>query len=413
MNLRCSTRIGGQEMKRPWLMCVLLIAAVGLIGCNQASGTPTQAATIDPDATAQPTLPPQPQTGRAVVVDGQLVSLFPPLALGFGGGVSGQVMTITVQPGDVVRAGDLVAVLDDVELQRAVADLRVTLDRAVADHEEALQQWERDVTKAEQALAQAERDLAADRLRHSEIGLEEARVSLKWAQRAEVDRKGEYDKAAAAWPPMPLDEIRAAWQYAIDERGLAEMRLADAENEHSASYLDLETCEAEVSKAEQSLITLKEGIAPSYERAIQDAERELARAQEALEHAHLAAPWAAIVLSVDVAPEASVEAGIPVATLLSVGDGLRFVTRDLSEQHVAGVYAGQRAAVTLRAFADVPLEGAVEAVVPQVEEGVVTDAHFTVHVRLTLVNPQDAAEGNLRLLPGMTGRVEVFVGSER
>ena len=400
-------------MKRPWLMCVLLIAAVGLIGCNRASGTAAQAAAVALDATALPTLPPQPQAGRAVVADGQLVSLFPPLALGFGDGLSGQVTTVTVQAGDLIQAGDLVAVLDDVELQRAVADAQVTLDRAVADHEEALRQWERDVTKAEQALEQAGRDLAVARLRHSEIGLEEARVSLKWAQRSEADRKGEYDKAVAAWPPIPVDEIRAAWQYAVDQRKLAEIRLAGAENEHSAGSLDLQACEAEVTKAEQSLATLKEGIAPSYERAIQDAERELARAQETLEHAHLFAPWAAIVLSVDVAPEASVEAGVPVVTLLSMGDGLRFVTRDLSEQHIAGVYAGQRAVVTLRTFADVPLEGTVEAIVPQVEEGVVTDAHFTVHVRLIPFNPQDAAEENLRLLPGMTGRVEVFAGSER
>jgi HlyD family secretion protein len=394
-------------------MCVLLIAAVGLVGCDQASGTSAQEATTDPDATAEPTLPPQPQAGRAVVADGQLVSLFPPLALGFGDGLSGQVTTVTVQAGDLIQAGDLVAVLDDAELQRAVADAQVTLDRAVADHEEALRQWERDVTKAEQALAQARRDLAVARLRHSEIGLEEARVSLKWAQRSEADRKGEYDKAVAAWPPIPVDEIRAAWQHAVDERKLAEMRLAGAENEHSAGSLDLQACEAEVTKAEQSLATLKEGIAPSYRRAIQDTERELARAQEILEHAHLVAPWAAIVLSVDVAPEASVEAGVPVVTLLSMGDGLRFVTRDLSEQHIAGVYAGQRAVVTLRTFADVSLEGTVEALVPQVEEGVVTDAHFTVRVRLIPVDPQDAAEENLRLLPGMTGRVEVFVGSER
>ena len=44
----------------------------------------------------------------------------------------------------------------------------------------------------------------------------------------------------------------------------------------------------------------------------------------------------------------------------------------------------------------------VEAVVPQEEEIEAADAHFTVHVRLSPTS--------LRLLPGLTGRVEVFTG---
>ena len=123
------------------------------------------------------------------------------------------------------------------------------------------------------------------------------------------------------------------------------------------------------------------------------------QAQEALEHARLTAPWAAIVLSVDVAPEA-VSAGTPVVTLLSIEDGLRFVTQNLSEQHVADIYPGQRAVVTLRTFPETPLEGTIEAVVPQIGEAVETDAHFTVHVRL--------APTDLRLLPGLTGRAEIL-----
>ncbi len=124
------------------------------------------------------------------------------------------------------------------------------------------------------------------------------------------------------------------------------------------------------------------------------------QAQEALEHARLTAPWAAIVLSVDVAPEATASAGTPVVTLLSIEEGLRFVTQNLSEQHIADIYPGQRAVVTLRAFPETPLEGTIEAVVPQIGEAVETDAHFTVHVRL--------APTDLRLLPGLTGRAEIL-----
>ncbi len=106
------------------------------------------------------------------------------------------------------------------------------------------------------------------------------------------------------------------------------------------------------------------------------------------------------MLSVDVAPEATVSAGTPVVTLLSIEESLRFVTQNLSEQHIADIYPGQRAVVTLRTFPETPLEGTIEAVVPQVGEAVETDARFTVYVRL--------APTDLRLLPGLTGRAEIL-----
>ena len=119
------------------------------------------------------------------------------------------------------------------------------------------------------------------------------------------------------------------------------------------------------------------------------------------------------MLSVDTAPGAEVGSETPIVTLLHVGDGLRFVTQNLSEQHIADVYPGQRATVTLRTFADAPLEGVVESVVPQESEDETSDARFTVFVRLVTSNPTDDASGqSLRLLPGLTGRVEILTGAQ-
>ena len=110
------------------------------------------------------------------------------------------------------------------------------------------------------------------------------------------------------------------------------------------------------------------------------------------------------MLSVDVAPAATVGAGTPVVTLLNVQDGLRFVTQNLSEQHVARLQPGQRALITLRTFAETPIEATVEAVVPQIGQATTTDARFAVHVR--------PAPTDLPLLPGLTGRVEIFIDLE-
>jgi len=357
-------------------------------------------------ATPGPTPPPL-HEGKTVVVDGHLASLYPALPLAFGGGVSGRVITITVRPGDVVRAGDLLAVLDETGLQRAVEDAQLALERAIADRDLALRQWEQDLANAWQVLTDTKRALTIARLQYSETGLEEARTALDLARKAEKDREWEYNEALRAWPPRPANIYYDAWQRAIRERELAEMRLADAEDARSAGLLELQTRQAEVSKAERKLADLQGGISPAYELAIKEAEQKLTRAQEALKHARLAAPWAAIVVSVDVAPQAIVGAGTGVVTLLNVEEGLRFVSTNLSEQHVADIYPGQRAVVMLRSFPEQPLEGVVEAIVPQTGEGKAgeTEARFTIRVRLA------EQPDNLRLLPGLTGRVEISTGT--
>jgi len=294
-----------------------------------------------------------------------------------------------------------VALLDETELQRAVDDTQLALDRAITAQEQAHVQWERDIADAEQSLAEAQRAQTTAQLQYSNTSLEESRTQLEYAQQAEADAKKEYEDMQNIGFRIHLDPYYDAWQHAVRSRELAEMQLSDTQNAHSANYLGLETREASVAQAERAVAALEDGIAPSYEHAVEDAERALAQAQETLAHARLTAPRAAIVLSVDVAPEATTGAGTPIVTLLDVQDGLLFVTQNLGEQHIADVYVGQRATVTLHAFSDQALEGTVEAIIPQ-DVTAATNAHFTVHVRL--------AATDLQLLPGLTGRVEILAG---
>ncbi len=386
---------------------IILLALLMLLAIAGCSRTAPASMPILPIETATPGPTPTPlHEGKTVVVDGQLASLYPALPLAFGDGVSGRVITITVRPGDVVQAGDLLAVLDETGLQRAVEDAQLALERAIADRDLALRQWEQDLADAWQVLTDTKRALAIARLQYSETGLEEARTALDLARKAEKDREWEYNEALRAWPPRPANVYYDAWQRAIRERELAEMRLADAEDARSAGLLELQTRQAEVSKAERRLAALQGGISPVYELAIKEAEQKLTRAQDTLKRARLVAPWAAIVVSVDVAPQAIVGAGTSIVTLLNVEEGLRFVSTNLSEQHVADVYPGQRAVVTLRSYPEQPLEGTVEAVVPQVGEGKVGEAEARFTVRVRLAEQPD----NLRLLPGLTGRVEISAG---
>jgi multidrug efflux pump subunit AcrA (membrane-fusion protein) len=387
-------------LKFLWLLAVMMLAA----GCTRVVEAPVGAITVEAEPTSAPALLPEASVGKIVVADGRLASPFPSLALGFGGGVSGDVVSMTVRAGDVVTAGDVLARLDDADLRLAVDKAQLTLDRAVLDRERAQVQWEQDVADAQQSLETAQRALETSRLQYSSTSVEEANTALQHWLEAEADAKRNYETPLFGdYTPDDIKESNyKAWQNAIRERELAEMRLQDARNTRGVHALDIEAREQDVAQAERKLVALEEGIAPTYDRAIEDAEHELAKAKAALENAVLTAPWSAIVLSIDVAPKATIAAGTPVVTLLNIEDGLRFISENLSEQHVAALRPGQRATITLRTYPETPLEGTVEAIIPQVQAAETTDARFTVHLRL------DPTE--LSLLPGLTGRAEIFTG---
>ncbi len=388
------------------LLLTLLVMAFFVAGCqSQDRPSPTAVVAEATVAGPTPTPLPTPPVGKAVTADGELASPYPRLALAFDGGISGRVKDIRVQAGDTIAEGDVLAVLDDIDLRQDVEDAERALDRALADRARAQQQWKRDVADAEQALASAERSLTTAQLQYSHTAVEEAKASFEQAQQTETKAADEYNKVLyRPWEPQHVvDRYYEDLQSAIRERELAQLRLEDAQRGHSADYLSLEEHEEEVAQAQRKLDALDEGVDPSYDRAVEDAEVQLAEAKDALTHMHLTAPWTAMVLSVDVAPESTVGAGASVVTLLSLEDGLRFVTQNLSEQHIADIRPGQAVIVTLRTFPDVALTGQVEVVVPQTDtdQASAADARFTVRARL---DPID-----LNLLPGLTGRIEILV----
>jgi multidrug efflux pump subunit AcrA (membrane-fusion protein) len=426
-------------MKTRWLTCLLFVTVTVLVGCGvQQMPVPADVTPTEADATPEPTRTPL-SPGKTVVADGQLISPYPSLALAFGGGASGQVLTIAVKSGDVVQSGDVLAVLDDTELQRAVEEAQVDLDRASKNREQTVAQADVNVRLAQLDLATAREEATDAELAAAYAAVRDARVELEVAQYAYSNtlnstydstvraRKIEFDwyvghyqaqKARYERGDLSQSDHDHAMNAMISAEGRLNEAIEDAHVEQVQSENRVDQARSAIYQAWEELELLKSGpltetllraeltvdqalIEREKARAdLVEMERELAKAQEALKHTRLIAPWAAIVLSVDVAPEADVGPGVPVVTLLSIKDGLRFVTQNLSEQHIADIYPGQRAVVTLRTFPETPLDGTVEAIVPQVDGATGTDARFAIHIRL--------ASTDLRLLPGLTGRVEIF-----
>jgi multidrug efflux pump subunit AcrA (membrane-fusion protein) len=405
------------------LLTTLLCAAL-LAGCSLGIGGGAQQVEPFPSAPEQPTaVAPAPglPTGNTILMDGELVSAAPELALSFSGGAAGELLSIDVLVGRRVQAGDLIATIDDTELQRAVQDAERALSRAIEDRDrartdadetyqqqldDAQERYEEELRQAERALAAAQNALERTRMQPPTTTLAEARVNLRRTLEAEAQAHDDYKQALdRPWEPQSIrDTLYSEWQERITDRGLAERRLADAQRSLEAYALDLEAKERDLAQAEEDLARVEmEEVErpeenPTYARAVQDGERQLAEAQDALADAQLRAPRPGLVTSVDAAVGDRISAGTPIVTLIDLAS-LYFVTDNLSERHVAQLAPGQQAEITLRAYPDTVIAGHIDSVIPQSERSPGDEARFAAYIRLD--------ETPVDLLPGMTGRVEV------
>jgi HlyD family secretion protein len=362
---------------------------------NEPTSTPTPRPT--PRATAAA------DSRQVVTADGSLALSVPPQTLSFPAG--GLVLELPVAPGDEVRSGDLLARIDPLPLERAAAEARAALATArdQVARLEAGSPGETDAARAESAAAAAalgavEAQVELARLRGE---LDRARNSL-WGLQADRDSIcGAVERGFAE--QARCDGAQAAVQGAEDGVRIAERAVAAAE----ASYDDdLAAARARASAANSRLRAAITG-ASAEERAaaaarLEQAEGALAQAEADLERAELRAPFAGEIDQVHTTTGVPVSPGSPVVTLVKTRP-LLFATTNLSERNVGLVRAGQTAEVTLSAFPARQIPATVERVGARAEtsEGAPV---FTVY--LTIRRADD-----LPLRPGMTGRVEIEVGS--
>jgi multidrug efflux pump subunit AcrA (membrane-fusion protein) len=413
-------------------LAALLLGACGARGVvveppstrlETEAGTPTPA----------PVLP----ASNVILVDGELSNVYPALKLSFPGNTSGELLALHVQAGQKVKAGDLIAVIDDAELQKAVEDAQTALQRAIEDRDkaeaDAQEKYERESSDAEKKYEQesedaqkkydqesedarrdletAQRDLEQTVMQPPTTAVTEAQHNLAQAIDAEAQAEDDYRQALdRPWENQSIrDSLYKSWQVRIEERKLAELRLEDAKTSLQAHYMDVEAKKTAVANAEADLAGVerdevekdeveKDKIDPSLERAITDAELKLEEAQQQLADARLYAPWDALVMSVDSGVGATIDSGTTIVTLLNVKE-MYFVTENLSERHVAQIQTGQQARVTLRTYPDTVLTGEIEFILPRLERQTENDVRFAAYIRLD--------ESEVDLLPGMTGRVEI------
>jgi multidrug resistance efflux pump len=391
-------------MKKRFLLIIVTLA-FSLAGCGGGAGE-------------TPTPMPEPAFESLVSVTGKVVPAdWATLSIQTGGTVD----QVLVEPGDEVRAGDLLVKLDTTDAELAVQEAEAQLASARAELERLrAQPRSEDVVAAEQQVEAATAGISQavaerDRLAAGAIGSDVARANAEVTS-AEATRKAaqiDYDQTRERVEDDDLEdwkEQEAALQLRAAELRLeaAQTQLADARISAEPRIQEAEArvraAEAQRNVAAAQLTQLQAGPA-DQELAL--AETDVAQAQLTLEEAQLTlersqrrAPFDGTVGRVEVREGEQIRQG---DLLLTLGDlsTLRVETTDLDEIDVAKVEVGQSVDVTFDAFPDRVFKGRITRINPMAAPGGGGVTYTTV-IALEELAPQ--------IRWGMTAFVDIEVG---
>jgi HlyD family secretion protein len=324
---------------------------------------------------------------------------------------SGQVAEVLVEVGDVVRAGDVLALLDDADAREAVADAELQVAQAEVSLALARVDAELGLAQADIDSAQTSYEAAVALSARTGDRLTSVRVSLEQAQDSLADALENYN---SAWDPARDWELNVRWKKdALEsEREAAEQALERAQYdlEIAQANYNLEVAgisESDVQSAWTKVLNARSALEneplqlKQLELSLSQAQLKLGSAQRALADLVLSAPVDGTVTVLNVRAGEMASAGQAAFVLSDLATLV--VDINLDETDVAQISVGQEAIVRVDAFSDATLAGKVIDIAPvaEVQSGVVL---YPVTVQLT---PTE-----LPVRAGMTTDVEVVIASK-
>lgn len=335
------------------VVATVVLAAVGLVGWwwlapTQAreDGASVTVVRRDLSAAVVATGAIRPQVGAEVKV---------------GSRVSGLLRKLHFNIGDQVKAGDLIAELDD-------RDLRARLAQA-----------EGEVRAAEARLALVRRGAREEELAQARMSVQDAAATHALAE-TQLRRQSEL----LARGLLPRDEVDVSTRNF--ETATAKLRSAEAQlalQQRKFLPEDLQVVEAQLAQARGNL--------------------EVVRTQ--LSYARLTAPIAGTIASVSTQEGEAISAGLQAPTFVTLVDLTRLqADAFVDETDIGKIAPGQAAVLTVDAFPDREFRGTVTAILPKasIQQNVV---YYDTVITL------EPAGGLLR--PDMTANVTILVGERR
>ena len=274
--------------------------------------------------------------------------------------VTGRILELSVYPGDAVKAGQVVARLDDLELTSRVHEA----DAAAASAHANRAQMDADLAASRYGITQAERELATA---EAEAGYQQS-----------VAARDERLLSKGAVSQQEADNTRALAAAAQARMGAARARIEQAKALETSAQRKLEAADAIVLQGQAQART----------------------AQVVRDYVNIRVTTAGNVVKRLVAPGVLVQPGTPVLKIVQV-DQVR-LQANVGEQDLTGIRVGSPVTVLLAGNAGEPRTAKVSSISPFVDPGA-----RTALVEAVVPNP------GRRLLPGQYVQMQFVTGEQR
>jgi multidrug efflux pump subunit AcrA (membrane-fusion protein) len=367
-------------VKRPvwiWGIVAAIVLAAGLMVSRGA--TPRSAARVPQSGTGRP-------VPLVVVGHAQRVALARTLQLTASitsltqsvifPKTSGYLQAVTVRPGDPVRTGQVLALIDHAQLDAQVAQAQAAYAAAL------------------NAVQTAQAQLAAARAQrlNAEAGLASAKAAVVKAQAELADMQATYTRAA------DLEKQGAIAQQNLDD---AKAQVVSAQATLDASRAQVGQAEASVDAARQQEAAAASQVKTAQaQAATQAAALDNARVQ--LQYATITAPFAGVVVSRQLDPGAYVTPGTSTSILTIADLDHLDVVLNVGSPDLPMLHRGDPVRILVDAYPGRVFTGAVNRIA-----GGVDPTTRTVQVEVDIDNP-----GRL-LRPGMYATVQLSAGSRQ
>lgn len=393
-----------------------IVANAACSAQTSTSGTSVpQAQALTPAPSATP-LPTRAVSQRGTLVaDGALALTMPVVQASFE--TSARVIAVNVKPGQVVKHGDVLAQLDDEDMQDALAKAQESLAVTQAQISQTNTPASRaDIDNANAALASAVAKYNELKQGSTKSDVEQALRAWNTAKDSLYQTQLTRDAACGFKNGGTTEEERRqALSGGNTECSINDVQVQSSElNERAAyeKYQDtlrpvtqekLSQASADIASAQAGLSKLQAGVSDEQKRVdaaqLSQAQLAVTRAQRNLSQATLLSPCDCTVQEVNIAVGALSTQGTAAFKLVDQSS-LRFHTRNFSERDLAAVKPGDPVTLRLTPFSKT-FSAKVQAIVPQGVQSSGDSAFFTL---LIDIDPAGAA-----LLPGMTGQAEISV----
>ena len=366
----------------PAILCLTLISIIILTGCSQETSAADTSVSTQVVKNGNLTI--------GLYADGRIT--LPVTNLNFE--VSGTVKSIHVTPDQVVNAGDLLAELDDTDLQIAMDNAQTTLEKTETAYNDAVRQQDYSIEseKLKRDSLYKEYTAITFDVAPYQQAIEEGQSQVTQAQtEVEVAQKAYDDAVAAAASEETLqglqeqiDKAAQSLSTATATLEKATQDLADAQDKYDKEKAAAKTA-YELQKIKYNSVVESITAITNAELNMQEAENKLAEAENNLERVKLYAPESGKVINTAYKVGELVTAKTSTTASGTTSSSSDFITLldqsaiylsvNVTEGDIPGIETGQTMRVAVDSLGVENLMGTVTAIskIPEIDNaGIVT-----------------------------------------